>query len=678
MKQYKFDSAKFDSAFNILNSNHMKLNDNVNMLWCVVSPGEISKPHSHRERELYLIVSGSGVAHTQKEEFNVSTGDIITISPHDIHYISNNGADKLIFVDMYWNSNECNTKSKIIDKNPIYIFSPPPTPNGDLHLGHLSGPYLGADVYKRFEQMRGREVYHLTGSDDYQSYVRSLARKQERNESYICTHYASRIREVLDLFKVEHDNFLQTAEDQEYSEYVKQRFNDIKDKLDLKDVSVPYDNKLNQYLYEADIGGKCPTCDNPTNGNICEDCGEPNSCLDLKESKSNITFLVPGYRDLVQYSLPLHEYHDQILLHLDKSNVRPRVRLLAEKILKRKGFDVSLTHPEIWGVKLGDENVPNQSIWVWVNMLYGFLYAIEKITHKQGKSWEKVKDNCEIVHFFGYDNSFYYTVLYPALLELSYPGLKASFSYIHNEFYLLNNQKFSTSRNHAIWGREILNEDTVDIIRYFLSKTRAENKQTNFNMSELISDAKKVLVTKWQNWVFSLQNKVEKTFSGRVPDTGLWLSKQETFVRALEYKIAEIELYYSRDGFSLRSAIRESENIFDEIIDFSDESIYLSKDDSLKDYYRTSVAIELMTLRIVAKLIYPIMPGYAMHLLSLIGLNDNPTWEDKISYVEVNSSMDTENNDYFTKGFEFIENYSKNSLFTDHEDNMLVLGEAMQ
>lgn len=661
MKKIEYGTSEYVAAFNILSAYGTEGSDEVQVAWGLVESGKKAQPHQHSEKEIYVIISGQGVANTRDEEFPVKSGDVILIDPLEIHYLTNDNAENLLFADLYWQpktSEIRDNSSKAKNPNaPIFVFSPPPTPNGDLHLGHLSGPYLGADVYKRFERMRGRRVFHLTGSDDYQSYVRSLAKKTGVTEFEIASQYSLAVRKTLDLFDVEYDYYLCTSTDEPYSTYMQKCFKDLTGNLEFTSAPALLDSNTNEYLYEVDVRGECPACGSNGNGNICEQCGEPNLCVDLKNSISNISNTATSLAQADRFMLPLHKYYDVIRAHLDQSKVSPRVRVLAENILKREPFNLPLSHPEKWGVKVDEKDHSDQSIWVWVNMFYGFMYGLEALGIKLGEDWSQPDNDWHIVQFFGFDNSFYYTVLYPVLFKLSYPSWNVTVDYNYNEFYLLENEKFSTSRRHAIWGKEILNPDTVDIIRYFLSKTRSEYKQTNFDLSNLLNEAEATLISKWEKWVVELQRKVGEKFSGVTPSTGLWMPEYSSYIKSLEYKQKEIAVYYSSQSFSLTSVIKIIDSMVDDVISFSGYNDSLRENQSLYSYYRTAVALEITTLKSLAEMIYPIMPRYSKHLLSLLGISDDPKWPESVTLLDGGIKMNVERGDFFSAGHAFISDY---------------------
>ena len=163
-----------------------------------------------------------------------------------------------------------------------------------------------------------------------------------------------------------------------------------------------------------------------------------------------------------------------MLEHHHVGRAPARLRELAHRIFARDRLDMALSHPASWGVRPDQDDVPGQVIWVWIELAFGFIYGIESLGRTLGEDWraDAPQDDWKIVHFLGYDNTFYHSILGPALYKLASPEWIPDVDYNVNEFYLLDGDKFSTSRRHAIWGKDILGPDTVDGIRFYLALTR--------------------------------------------------------------------------------------------------------------------------------------------------------------------------------------------------------------
>ena len=171
-----FSTEELHQAFGIEMSSVEKMSAGAG--WGRVAPGVTSDPHQHDEIEMFVVVAGTGWVAFDGRRTRVEPGTVCQFEPFETHVVENDGDVDLVFFDLYWRDPARAAQAaaaggtrRRFHERPVFVFSTPPTPNGDLHLGHLSGPYLGADAYVRFQRMQGTEAWHLTGSDDFQSYV---------------------------------------------------------------------------------------------------------------------------------------------------------------------------------------------------------------------------------------------------------------------------------------------------------------------------------------------------------------------------------------------------------------------------------------------------------------------------------------------------------------------------
>lgn len=353
----------------------------------------------------------------------------------------------------------------------------------------------------------------------------------------------------------------------------------------------------------------------------------PNVCADMGSPASKLSDAVPESRPLARWTIDLGAFAKAIRVHQAAARVPGRVKALSECLLDASAA-IPVSHPSRWGVQA--EGTADQVLWVWPEMAYGFLYGIEAVGARQGRDWDKAvpSDDWKIVHFFGYDNSFYHAMLYPALYAAAYPEWTADIDYHVNEFYLLDGLKFSTSRRHAIWGKEILTPDTVDAVRLFLSLTRAEVARTNFSMPDFDAFWADTLRAGWGGWLRELGHIVQEEFVGRVPDAGTWNHEQRAFFAELEELRAALTRALGADRFSLNRAARLLCDLVECARRFAATSAHLRRVVAERDGWRTAVALQLAAARLLAECAAPMMPRFSLRLTTALGLSPVATWPE--------------------------------------------------
>jgi methionyl-tRNA synthetase len=604
--------------------------------WGRVRPGERSDPHQHDETETFVLVAGTGILRVDGREHPAHPGVVVQFEPFETHVIENTGAEDLVFATLYWRDEPsaarqaARTERGRLAGRPVFVFSTPPTPNGDLHLGHLSGPYLGADVYVRFQRLNGTDAWHLTGSDDYQSYVVECAEREGRPPAETAAHYSAEIRKTLELLDISVDQYTVTDADPGYRAGLRDFFGRLVDSGAVAPADAPalVDAETGRYLYEVDVSGRCPGCGSAAGGNICEECGEPNFCHDLGDPRSRVSPAPPQVRDVRRYVLPLHRYAADLVAHHHLGRVPARLRELAARLFARDQLSVPVSHPSGWGVEPAGSALPGQVIWVWSEMAYGFLHGIARLGERTGARHraDDPRPDWKIVHFFGYDNSFYHAILYPALYRAAFPAWEPDIDYHVNEFLLLEGTKFSTSRRHAIWGKDVLDEDSVDAVRFYLAKIRPEGRRTNFDPARYEATVRDTLVEGWQHWLSELGRTVRDRFDGVAPDAGNWTPEQTAFLARLNQRLTAVAAALGPDGFSLTSAAAEVDGIVADARRFAGLERGLAGSALWGAEERTTVALQLAAAKLLATCTAPLMPRFSARLTDALGAEPMTSW----------------------------------------------------
>lgn len=628
--------------------------------WGRVSPGGRSDAHQHDEIETFVIVAGRGDLVVNSARRPVAAGTVIQFAPFETHHLENTGEQDLLFATFYWRDPDRAARAaaavprRRFDERPVFVFSSPTTPNGDLHLGHLSGPYLGADVFVRFQRMNGTRAWHIAGSDDFQSYVASAARAEGRGPAETAAHYSAEILATHRLMDIGVDQYTVSNADPGYRQGVQRFFARVaaSNLVAPKAGEALFDAETGRYLYEPDVSGKCPTCGSGSGGNLCEECGEPNFCADLVEPKSADSAAEPRIGEITRYMLALHELAPEIAAHHRLGRVPARVRELADRLARRERLDIAITHPGDWGVPPTESAVADQNIWVWIDMAYRFLYGVEALGRRHGEQWDAEAPQAEwkIVHFLGYDNSFYHAIFVPAMYKLAHPDWTPDIDYHVNEFYELDFDKFSTSRRHAVWGKDVLGPDSVDAIRFHLSRTRPEGRRTNFTVPEYEASLHGTLIGTWQRWLEDLGTRIAADYAGEAPDAGIWTPEHTGFLARLGTRLAELTGALGEDGFSLNRAAEALDGIVEDVLVFRRAESATAGSPGWRDETRTAIALELAAAKLLAVGAAPVMPRFAGRLAAALGQPEPARWPRLVTLVDPGTRIELAGQVYFGKG----------------------------
>ncbi len=356
------------------------------------------------------------------------------------------------------------------------IVAPPPTPNGDLHVGHLSGPYLAADIYRRYLIQNGSRAVYTVSTDDHQSYVDTTATRLGMESAALIRQARRDIQESLTAYSIGLDSFGQPTPD--YIDYVTHFFTTLASKghVSVKKVPVLFDRTNQSYPVEAFVSGRCPHCLEGTCGGICEGCGHPNSCTDLVGLDQQRYEL----RHEERLVLDLETFHSRLEKYLGSLGThRPALQRLINSLLSSPLAPIVISYKTPRGIETDRFGISGQRLNVWAEMYPGHMYWLAK------KAGPEVAD-ARYIQFLGFDNSYFYVFVHVALAMaardsgFSWPLPSA---FITNQFYFLDTAKFSTSKGHAVWARDLAAKCNPDLTRLFLALHGPEYQEGTFNES---------------------------------------------------------------------------------------------------------------------------------------------------------------------------------------------------
>ncbi|MEH1098295.1 class I tRNA ligase family protein [Micromonospora sp. CPCC 205561] len=385
------------------------------------------------------------------------------------------------------------------------VIVPAPTANGDLHVGHLCGPFLAGDVYARYRRAAGDRTLFGSGVQETQTFVLSTARRLGIDPELLARRAQEQVRDSLAALGISVDGF--APGDEGFRDFLCDFLGRLHAEgvFELRTVSFPYLPRTGEYLMEAYVQGTCPTCLADSCGGVCESCGHHSNPGELRAPRSTEH---PG-EELTTRSaeilvLPLERYRDRLRAqHLGPdATMRPHMRQALEEMLSRPLPDFPVTFPTGWGVPAPFPEVPDQVINPAVEAIPAGMYTAAVAAAATGHPPAAVDDlwladpDTDVVYFMGFDNTHPFALVGVALL-MAYGDRYLRPTMLTNEFYELEHEKFSTSRGHVVWGRELAAETPRDAGRFYLASTSPEHQRTNFSRSALTTLVRTRLVGPW-------------------------------------------------------------------------------------------------------------------------------------------------------------------------------------
>ncbi len=437
------------------------------------------------------------------------------------------------------------------------IIAPPPTPNGDLHTGHLAGPYLAGDVYARYLRASDRPVIFTSGTDDSQTYVVSSAARAGLTPEELALRSATQIRATLEAAGISVDGF--APFDKGYRQTVIDFVTDLHSDgaFRLKTVLLPYVEATGEYLMEGLVAGDCPVCLVESRGGLCESCGHPNNFDELLRPRSTVDpAAVVTHREAQILVLPMEEYRDRLadyyVRHRDV--LRPHTAQLIREALERPLPDFPITYPTAWGIPAPFTETPGQVLNAWAEGMAASMYCTWYAAEQLGEHTDRFDEHwlsehgIDLVYFLGFDNVYFWGMTHLALLMAHGDRYVEPHAIVSNEFYELENQKFSTSKGHVVWAADLVAEVPRDLVRFYLALTAPEHSRTNFSREALDSLSSSRLVEPWNR----LAGRLDEMLAG-VPADAL-LPVSATGAEQAGIVVERFRSHYELESFSLHRA----------------------------------------------------------------------------------------------------------------------------
>lgn len=633
-------------------------------LHCVVKPGVTSVIHNHHEYECFYVTKGSGTLTVDGKHADVKEGDIIRVRPFADHAICNPNQEELHYLTFWWEDlNALVAHSEKLSNGSgntsnTLIFSTPPTPNGDLHLGHLSGPYTGADIYRRFLELQGENAFHVTGRDDNQSYVERKALDQNRLPFDVADDYSDRMEQTLARNAVRIDHYGCPQKSPYHVKLVHRIVQELHDKGIIVErlVDSLFCVTTGRYLHEAHVRGLCPHCNAESDGNACEQCGRPNDVIDLINPQSKYGTEGVEIRRTRKLYFKLSAFADELRQYHRQTVMPAHLAALCYQMLEAGLPDICVSHFSEWGIKVPIAGYENQCVYVWFEMAAGYLAAAQetaekfRLCEKNQEGWKTffLDSKAHVMHFMGFDNGYYHAILFPAIYIALGWGIRLPSAFIVNELLNLDGLKFSTSRGHLILGSDLLNLVPSDYVRYYLSYVRPETKKTNFVMTEFVSVVNKQLVENWQTWLDDLFRRCDTLFHSQVPEPGAWTQEHRAYFELMNRVLTEAKIAYQLPDFSPHRACHLANELVREALRFSSSQQHYEGSKATFDFLRTGVALELLAAKSLALIMQPIMPSFSDMVWKILEGDLAMHWVDIPTFVSHGRTLAGRNVEFFS------------------------------
>jgi len=398
-----------------------------------------------------------------------------------------------------------------------------PYANGPLHLGHIAGAYLPADIFARYHRIKGNEVLMVSGSDQHGTPITITAEQKGKKPDEIAALYHGQFLESWQQLGISFDLFTTTGT-ANHAEVVKDIFLRLLDKGYIYRDSMlqPFCPQCRRFLPDRYIEGTCPFCGNlKARGDQCDECGKPMNANELVEPRCRICGTTPEFRESEHFFLKLSTFTDELMDWVTKqSQWRPNVYMLTMRYLKEGLRDRAITRDIEWGVPVPVEGFESKRIYVWFEAVIGYLSASKEWARSGGdeEKWRSFwqGDVAKSYYFIGKDNIPFHTLIWPAMLK-GYGGLNLPFDVPANEFLTIEGRKLSTSQNWAVWLPDYLSHYDPDPLRYLLSINMPETGDTDFSWREFVRRNNDELVATYGNLVNRVLTFVYRNFDGCVP-----------------------------------------------------------------------------------------------------------------------------------------------------------------
>ena len=517
----------------------------------------------------------------------------------------------------------------------ILVTSALPYANGPIHLGHLAGAYLPADIFVRYHRLKGSDVIYICGTDEHGVPITIRAEKEGVTPREIVDRFYEDIAASFEKFGMSFDNFSRTSKPIHHKTAQEFLLHLYKEgHLREKSIEQLYCENDRMFLADRYVEGICPHCGaKGARGDQCESCGKWIDQLTLIEPKCKICGSTPIIKKTKHLYLKLGDFQDQLKEWINsKDNWKENVTNFCNNWFAEGLEDRAVTRDLDWGIPVPIEGFENKVMYVWFDAPIGYISSTKEWAINQGNEelWKDYWQNkdCRLIHFIGKDNIVFHAIVFPAVL-MSDPRYVLPDNVPAMEFLNLEGHKLSTSRNYAVWLNDYLEKFDADSLRYVLAGNMPESRDTDFSWKDFQARHNNELADILGNFINRTITFTKKYFDGKVPALGKTDEMDEKFLQYL--KSAPQRLGELIENYQFKAYIRESMNLAREANKyFNDKEPWKTRKSDM-DSCATTLNICLQTVYNLSLLFEPVLPFAARDIWTMLNVGDKHNWSEAAS-----------------------------------------------
>ena len=511
----------------------------------------------------------------------------------------------------------------------IFVAVAWPYANGPLHLGHIAGCYLSADIFARYHRFKGNEVLMVSGSDTHGTPITIRADAEGITPQEVVERYHAMFLEAWQKLGITFDLFTHTNTEN-HEKVVHGVFKSLLEKgyIYTGNMLLAYCAQCDRYLPDRYVVGTCPHCGNlRARGDQCDSCGRTLDPQELIDPRCSICGATPEFRESEHFFLKLSAFEKPLLEWVEKQDHwRNNVKNFTRQFLRDGLKDRAISRDLSWGVPIPVDGYDSKRIYVWFEAVIGYLSAAVEWAGQTGGNWEDFwKDPAtKSYYFIGKDNIPFHSIIWPAIIMAYDEGLNLPYDVPANEFLSLEGQKFSTSQNWAVWLPDYLERYDPDPLRYLLSINMPESGDTNFSWSEFVRRNNEELVATYGNLVNRVLSFTYRNFDGKVPGVQSLDEVDEGLLRVARETMDSVDenLYNCR----FKAAIGEAFGLAQEANRYLDTKAPWKTIKEDRDQAGATLTVAMQAINCLKTILYPFMPFSSQKVHEFLGF-DGPIEE---------------------------------------------------